>query len=234
MRLDRYLSHATGLSRKQARELIKSGVVCVNGAVTVDCGRAVDAEQQVSCSGSDIAAPAPRYFMVHKPAGYICATKNEAHPSVLQLLAEPRSEQLQIAGRLDVDATGLVLITDDGQWNHRITSPRSRCPKTYHLSLAEPLSLDAVQQLERGVWLRHEQRRCLPATVHTEDARHIQLTVVEGRYHQVKRMLAAVGNRVLTLHRQRIGTIPLDPMLQAGDYRPLQPTEIETIISAQS
>lgn len=229
MRLDRYLSHATGWSRKQARGVIKSGAVRVNGAVTVDCGHAVSAKHQVSCTGTDIVAPSPRYFMLYKPAGYICATKEGAHPTVLQLLDEPRREPLQIAGRLDVDTTGLVLITDDGQWNHRLTSPRSRCPKTYYLSLAEPLSMGALQQLERGVWLRHEHQRCLPAKISQDAPQHIRLTLVEGRYHQVKRMLAAVGNRVVTLHRQRIGAIELDPMLRPGDYRPLSATEIAGI-----
>ncbi len=229
MRLDRYLSHATELSRKQARDLIKSGAISVDGVIRVDCAHAVNSEQRICCAGIEIAAPGPRYFMLYKPAGYICATKEGAHPTVLQLLDEPRREHLQIAGRLDVDTTGLVLITDDGQWNHRLTSPRSRCPKTYHLSLAEPLSMDALQQLERGVWLRHEHQRCLPAEVSRDDSQHIRLTLVEGRYHQVKRMLAAVGNRVVTLHRQRIGAIQLDPMLQPGDYRPLSADEIDGI-----
>lgn len=226
MRLDRYLSNATDLSRRQVRGLIKSGAVTVNGVPVPDFARQIDATDRVLLEGVEIETPRPRYFMLNKPDGYLCATTDGQHPTVIDLLNEPRLEDLQIAGRLDLDTTGLVLITDDGQWNHRLTAPRSRCPKTYRVDLAEPLDAGAARQLERGVWLRNEQQRCRPAELLMDNPNRVRLTIVEGRYHQVKRMFAAVGNRVTALHRERIGNIVLDPALVPGEYRPLSEAEV--------
>lgn len=229
MRLDRYLSNATDLSRKQVRGRIKNGAVAVNGMPITDFAHQVDPTDRVLLEGAEIETPRPRYFMLHKPDGYVCATTDSQHPTVIDLLNEPRVEDLQIAGRLDLDTTGLVLITDDGQWNHRLSSPRSDCPKTYRVDLAEPLGEDAVRQLERGVWLRNEKQRCRPAELVIDNPHRVWLTIVEGRYHQVKRMFAAVGNRVTALHRERIGHIVLDPDLEPGAYRPLSEAEIAEI-----
>lgn len=229
MRLDRYLSNATDLSRRQVRGLIKNGVVTVNGEPITDFARQVDPADRVLLEGAEIETPRPRYFMLHKPDGYLCATTDSHHPTIIDLLNEPRLEDLQIAGRLDIDTTGLVLITDDGQWNHRLTSPRSHYPKTYRVDLAEPLDPDAARQLERGVWLRHEKQRCRPAELVIDNPHRVWLTIVEGRYHQVKRMFAAVGNRVTALHREQIGNIVLDPALEPGEYRPLSEAEIAEI-----
>lgn len=226
MRLDRYLSNATDLSRKQVRGRIKNGAVAVNGATITDFAHRVDPADRVLLDGVEIDTPRPRYFMLHKPDGYLCATGDSQYPTVLDLLNEPRIEDLQIAGRLDIDTTGLVLITDDGQWNHRLTSPRSDCPKTYRVDLAEPLDEPSAEQLRRGVWLHNEKQRCRPAELIMDNPRRMRLTLVEGRYHQVKRMFAAVGNRVVALHRERIGGIVLDAELEPGDYRPLTETEI--------
>ncbi|MDX1605434.1 MAG: 16S rRNA pseudouridine(516) synthase RsuA [Candidatus Competibacterales bacterium] len=226
MRLDRYLSQATGLTRKQVRGLIRTGAVTVAGAPMHDPARHIDPDQAVALDGAEVATPAARYFMLHKPAGVVCATRDGRHPTVLDLLDEPRPEALQIAGRLDRDATGLVLITDDGPWNHRLTSPRHHCPKTYLVTLAEALDAKAADHLRRGVWLERERQRCRPAEVEPLSPGEIRLTLTEGRYHQVKRMLAAVGNRVTALHRERIGALALDPELAPGAYRPLDAREI--------
>lgn len=226
MRLDRYLSNATDLSRKQVRGRIKNGAVTVNGATITDFARQIDPTDRVQLDGIEIETPRPRYFMLHKPDGYLCATGESQYPTVLDLLDEPRLDELQIAGRLDLDTTGLVLITDDGRWNHRLTSPRSHCPKTYRVDLAEPLDENAAKQLERGVWLHNDKQRCRPAELVIDSPRRVRLTIVEGRYHQVKRMFAAVGNRVTALHRERIGTIVLDPALEPGEYRALTEAEI--------
>ena len=234
MRLDRYLSNATGLSRRRVRALVKDGAVTVNAAPVSDFARQIDPADEVLLDGVAIDTPGPRHFMLHKPDGYLCATTDSRHPTVLDLLDEPRPEALQIAGRLDLDATGLVLITDDGQWNHRLTSPRNHCPKTYRVELAEPLDPAGAEQLRRGIWLRDEKQRCRPAELDYADPTVIRLTLTEGRYHQVKRMFAALGNRVLALHRERIGAIVLDPALAPGEYRPLSEAEIAGAASADA
>jgi len=165
--------------------------------------------------------------MLHKPEGVICANEDSEHPTVLDLINEPKKYSLQIVGRLDKDTTGLVLLTDDGQWNHQVTSPNKACAKTYLVRLKHPLKGDEVEQFNDGLLLKSETKKTRPATLIINDEFHATLSISEGRYHQVKRMFGAVGNRVETLHRQSIGAINLDPELTPGDYRPLTDDEIK-------
>lgn len=230
MRLDKYLSQATGLSRSQVRRRIKAGEVSVAGDIIKNAAFIVSEQADISLEGERIAAPQARYFMLHKPADTVCANKDRDHATVIDLLwQEPRAEKLQIVGRLDADSTGLVLLTDDGQWNHKITSPRHATPKVYRVQLAEPLAAQQAEQLRQGVWLRQEKQRTLPAQLEAINECVIRLTITEGRYHQVKRMLAAVGNHVTALHREKIGAICLDAGLQPGEYRPLSNSEVESV-----
>ncbi len=229
MRLDRYLSNATDLSRKQIHLLIKAEAVTVNGDLADSPAQAVAATDRVVLNDSEIAAPTARYFMLYKPVGVVSATRDSGHPTVIDLVDEPRPADLQVAGRLDIDATGLVLITDDGQWNHRLTAPRSHCRKRYRVTLAETLAAGAAGQLERGLWLQQEKRRTAPAELTVLGPTEVILTITEGRYHQVKRMFAALGNRVVALHREAVGAITLDAALEPGDYRPLTAAEIARV-----
>lgn len=194
---------------------------------------ALGCTDRVTLDGQSIEPPGPRYFMLHKPAGYVSATVDAAHPTALELLrGEPRCLDLQIAGRLDRDTTGLLLLTDDGDWNHRLTSPARQCEKVYRVQLRDPLSAQAIAQLEAGILLRGEQRPTRPARVaitDQTDRRQVLLTILEGKYHQVKRMFAATGNLVLGLHRESIGGITLDPSLGPGEYRPLTAAEVQSI-----
>ena len=231
MRLDKYLANATDYSRAQIKKQIKAGEVAVDGSIASNPAQPVDEYSEVSMHGSNIKPPKPRYFMLYKPAGYVSVTKDSEHPTAIDLLVdEPRSEQLQIAGRLDIDATGLLLITDDGQWNHVLTSPKSQCSKTYRVQLAEPLTdVEKVsKKFAEGVWLNNEKRRTLPAQLDMLSGTEVRLTISEGKYHQVKRMFAAMGNRVTALHRERIGAIVLDTDMEPGDYRPLSEEEIKS------
>jgi 16S rRNA pseudouridine516 synthase len=143
---------------------------------------------------------------------------------------EHRNDELQIAGRLDIDTTGLLLITDDGKWNHRLTSPRSDCAKIYTVGLAEPIGTDYKKKLAAGVLLDGEKHRCLPASMEQIDDYHLTLRIAEGKYHQVKRMFAALGNHVVSLHRFQVGDIVLDTDLEPGDYRPLTDLEVASIL----
>lgn len=235
MRLDRFLSHATGLTRSQAQRAIRGGEVRVADVVVADPGARVDAQSAVEFAGALLEQLRPRYLMLHKPAGYVCATEDPDHRTVLDLL-DPQTQTarhagrsrrpvlrgtrapLHIAGRLDIDATGLVLITDDGSWSHRVTSPRYKIPKTYRVILETPLDDAAATRLRAGVALRDEPRRCAPADLEPLARNVWRVTIREGKYHQVKRMFAAVGNRVLALHRERIGELTLDPNLPRGRF----------------
>jgi len=225
MRLDRYLSHATGLTRSQAQRAIRGGEVTVDGAPVRDPGFHVAEAAAVAFDAGAVAPPHARYLMLHKPAGYVCAARDDRDPTVLGLIDLPRAETLHIAGRLDLDTTGLVLLTDDGAWSHRVTAPRHKFPKTYYVELAAPLTDEARAQLARGVFLHEEKRRCLPALVQPVTTQACRLIITEGKYHQVKRMFAAVGNHVTALHRERIGAVVLDPDLPEGGYRELTTEE---------
>ncbi|UTW44474.1 16S rRNA pseudouridine(516) synthase RsuA [bacterium SCSIO 12696] len=232
MRLDKYLANATDYSRADIKKLIKAGEVIVSGVTASSPAQPVDENSGVTLHGTDVSQPGPRYFMLYKPAGYVSVTKDSEHPTAIDLLVdEPRSEQLQIAGRLDIDTTGLLLITDDGQWNHALTSPKSQCSKTYLVTLAEPLqnTEKVTAKFTEGVWLNNEKRRTLPAQLEMLSVTNAKLTISEGKYHQVKRMFAAMGNRVIGLHRERIGEIVLDSDMEPGEYRPLTDKEINSI-----
>ncbi len=231
-RLDQWLGQARGLSRAQAQRAIRRGEVQLDGEPVTDPGRHVGAGARIEFAGEMLTAPQPRYFMVYKPVGVVCATEDRAHRTVLDLIDVHNKAGLHPAGRLDIDATGLVLVTDDGEWSHRITAPRHKVAKRYRITLAESLTEAAATALAAGVQLRGEPKRCAPAVLEKLGERDVRLTIAEGKYHQVKRMLAAVGNHVLWLHRERIGTLELDPALPEGGVRPLTHEEIQGVVQS--
>lgn len=229
LRLDKYISNATDLSRTEVKRLIKAGQVTVDDIIVANSAQKITDDQTVAIEGSTIQLASHRYFMMNKPAGVVSASKDRYNPTALELIYEHRNEQLQIAGRLDIDTTGLLLITDDGQWNHRVTSPKKDCKKRYLVELQNPVGKDYQKRLEAGIALEGEKRRCLPASMEIIDDHHIYLSISEGKYHQVKRMITTLGNEVVSLHRLQIGEIQLDPQLEPGDYRPLSDAEVASI-----
>ena len=226
MRLDKYLVSVTDLSRSEARQAIRRGDVLVDQQVVSSPAEHIDTSADVRLAGQSLRTPGHRYFMLHKPTGVVCANRDRLHQTVFDLLDEDNHERLHIAGRLDIDTTGLVLITDNGDWSHRITSPRGKCRKTYRVQLRDPLAPELIFRFERGIFLDDEKRRTRPAELHIVDDFQARLTIVEGRYHQVKRMFAAVGNAVLGLHREQIGSLILDSLLAPGEYRALTDEEV--------
>lgn len=226
MRLDKYLAHVSDYSRADAKKLIKASRVTVAAAIVIDPRKDVAETAAVTVDGQLLRQATARYFMLNKPQGYISATKDREHLTVLDLLDEDNLDQLHIAGRLDIDTTGLLLITDDGRWSHRVTSPNSGCKKTYLLETADPISSAAIKKIEQGIQLDNEKRPTKPATMELLDEHTARLTISEGKYHQIKRMLAAVGNKVDLLHRERIGSIVLDKELSLGEYRCLTAGEV--------
>ena len=226
MRLDRFLTESLGLTRSQAGRIIRSGEVLVNGMATKSAATQVDEQDVVELDGQRLQQTGPRYFMLHKPEGYVCSNDDPEHPTVLMLFDEPALNKLHCAGRLDLDTTGLLLVTDDGQWSHRITSPRHECAKTYRAWLADPVEPAVIEQFASGVQLRGERQLTRPAELELVTPTEALLTIHEGKYHQVKRMFAAVGNKVIRLHRERVGSLALGSDLAPGQYRALTPEEI--------
>lgn len=229
VRLDYLLSQATDLSRKQAKVEIRKKRVGLAGEIVRDPSMLVDNDTVVEWRGESLGLPAPLYLLMHKPAGLVCARRDERQPTVMDLLPEDLAERLHLVGRLDKDTTGLLLLTDDGEWSHRLTSPRHACAKVYLAELAEDLCEDAEQRFAEGLSLRGEARPTLPAVLERLAPRRARVTVTQGMYHQVRRMFAALNNRVTVLHRQGIGALKLDPALRAGQWRKLRPAELEAI-----
>ncbi|AJI95381.1 ribosomal small subunit pseudouridine synthase A [Yersinia ruckeri] len=230
MRLDKFLSQQLGVSRALVARELRAKRVTVDGEIVKTGALKLTPEQEVMFDGNLLQQQVgPRYFMLNKPQGYVCSTEDPDHPTVLYFLDEPVAYKLHAAGRLDIDTTGLVLMTDDGQWSHRITSPKHHCEKTYLVTLEHPVADDTAEQFALGVQLHNEPTLTKPAQLEVIEPQRVRLTISEGRYHQVKRMFGAVGNRVVALHRERIGAIVMDDDLAPGEYRPLTEEEIASV-----
>ncbi|QHB18226.1 16S rRNA pseudouridine(516) synthase RsuA [Mannheimia pernigra] len=228
MRLDKFIAENTGLTRSQAAKALKSGIVTVNGNIEKSGAAKISQEDDIYYEDQKLEwVEAGQYFMLNKPQGYICSQDDSEYPTVSHFFDYPLITKLHTAGRLDVDTTGLVLLTDDGKWSHRITSPKHHCEKTYLVTLADPVEDFYAEKLAEGILLRGEKELTLPAQLEILGDYNVNLTISEGRYHQVKRMFAALGNKVEALHRWRIGDIVLDDDLGAGEFRPLTIDEIE-------
>lgn len=176
------------------------------------------------------------YVLMHKPTGYECSRKPSAHPSVHTLLPAPLRERgggaaagVQAVGRLDQDTSGLLLLSDDGKFIHRLTSPRHHVPKVYEVGLKHAGDQGMVERLLSGVVLDDDPQPVRAEGCELVAAQHLRLTLTEGKYHQVKRMVAAVGNRVDTLHRSRIGSLTLSDDLKPGQWRWLDPAEVDAL-----
>ena len=227
MRLDKFLAHHLGVSRTIVNKELKAQKVTVNGDIVKSGAYHISPDQIVEYDGFEIVPITEnRYFMLNKPQGYVCSTDDPDHPTILYFIDEPMSEKLHLAGRLDLDTTGLVLLTDDGKWSHRITSPKHHCEKIYHVMVEQPLNANLIEIFKQGIQLKSEKTLTEPAKLVILDDYHAELTISEGRYHQVKRMFAAVNNHVTKLHRKQIGNIILD--VPEGEYRPLTQDEINS------
>ena len=239
MRLDKFICKSTELTRTEAKKMLKSGEVRVNGEVAKNSAMQVHENNDITIDGQILTARGSRYFILHKVVDSICSNVDEVYPSVLNFIEVDKAFDLHIAGRLDADTTGLVLITDDGRWSHNVISPKKQCQKTYRVWLRNEIDDERLSELvdrfDKGLQLQGEDSLTRPAIltrveeddlVDEESYRsEVLLTITEGKYHQVKRMFAAVGNRVVGLHREQIGEITLGD-LAPGEWRALSEEEI--------
>jgi 16S rRNA pseudouridine516 synthase len=224
MRLDKYLATHSDATRTLAKMAIKTGRVEINGTVIKDQGKKVKPDDVVSINGRELKESGEVYLVMNKKAGIICATQDEEQDTVLDFLDGYTHKELHIAGRLDKDTTGLVLITSDGKWSHRVTSPNYVCEKSYLLETILPIEESYVEEFSKGILLRDEVKPTRPAKLEIITPTSARLTLTEGKYHQVKRMFGAMGNRVTKLQRESVGGVKLDG-LEEGEFREL--TELE-------
>lgn len=222
MRLDRFLSGQTAFSRKELTAFIRSGAVTIDGAVIRKPDTQIDPEQaEVTLCGKQITYAAHHYYLLHKPAGVITASRDPKQKTVLDLLEpEDRIQGLFPSGRLDIDTEGLLLITNDGALSHQMLSPKHHVAKYYLARLAKPFQQEYTELFRGGILLREGdgEELCQPAECRPVSERLAVLELHEGKYHQVKRMFAAVGNHVENLLRVGIGTLRLPPDLAPGSY----------------
>lgn len=213
-------------SRKYCRSLIESGRVTVNGQLNTN------PQAELETTGLYFVVDGVHwdyrdkvYLLLHKPSGYECSRNPQHHPSVLSLLPNQLLERgIQCVGRLDEDTTGLLLLTDDGPWLHQLTHPKRHVPKRYLITLKHPCDAAQLEALRDGVLLHGETELCRAQDLEVRSEKNLAMTIEQGKYHQVKRMLAAAGNRVQALHRERFGQLTLGA-LQAGEWVYLDQTQ---------
>ncbi|WP_223446040.1 MULTISPECIES: pseudouridine synthase [Pseudomonas] len=230
MRVDRFLSNLPCFNRKQVRLLLVEKRVRVDGKTVSDPHSEVREFSRVEVDNDVLQVGKPlRHFMLHKPAGYVSATRDPQHPTVLDLIHEPDKDELHIAGRLDFNTTGLMLITNDGSWSRRLTQPQTKLPKVYYVETEQDIGPEYAITFSQGLYFAFEDLTTQPAGLELLGPKCARLSIVEGRYHQVKRMFGHFNNKVMRLHRERMGPLVLDNALRPGEYRPLSDAEIGLI-----
>lgn len=229
-RLDKLVSSNGTLSRKEAAKLISSGLVLVNGQKVKSASQKANPDNdEIIVSGERLDFKKHIYLILNKPKGVVSATEGKSDKTVVDLVpACFKRNGLFPAGRLDKDTTGFVLITDDGDFAHRILSPKNHIEKTYFVTLRDALSQDAIDIIEGGLEL-HDGTKFLPSKIAEVNQNSCEITIYEGKYHQIKRMFKAAGNEVTDLKRIKMGNMPLDESLKEGEMRELTKYELSLI-----
>lgn len=232
-RLDKLIASQGRFSRREVQELIKNGAVKVNGITVRDRGAKSDDEKDIICvNGEQLDFQRFVYIMLNKPKGVVSATNDKNEKTVIDLVPkEFKGRNLFPAGRLDITTTGFVLVTDDGDFAHRILSPKNHIEKTYEARLAESVTEGQLEAVRNGIGLK-DGTKCLPAKVTVLDDGEkplVEIKICEGKYHQIKRMFAAAGNGVIELKRTQMGRLTLDPSLKEGECRLLDAHEVQKI-----
>ncbi|MCJ2059471.1 rRNA pseudouridine synthase [Methylobacterium sp. J-048] len=238
VRLDKLLANLGYGSRREIQGLARAGAILLDGAEVVDAGDRIaldpDLPSRLTIDGAPVDPLPGLCLMLHKPLGVTCSHK-EAGPLVYGLLPERwrrRDPPLSTVGRLDKETSGLLLLTDDGALLHRIIAPKANVAKRYRVALDRPLDGTEAATFASGtLMLEGEERPLLPVQLELEDPTHCAVTLTEGRYHQVRRMFAAIGNHVVALHRDRVGGLDLPADLPAGGYRVMTEADVAAVFA---
>lgn len=228
-RLDRFISRQMGIPRGDVRAILASGRIKVDGSPAQNISQVIGQFTHVSMDHRVLQAHIPRYIMLNKPVGVVSATKDECHRTVIDLVDEKNPENLHIAGRLDFNSTGLLLLTNDGAWSRALASADLGIKKQYRVTVDKPLTQDCVDAFATGLYFDYEGVTTRPATLDIISDYVAEVVLTEGRYHQIKRMFGRFETKVLTLHRFAIGTLALDPGLAPGQSRELTKFESHKI-----
>ena len=243
-RIDKILSHNGFGSRKDIKKLLRTCEVLVNGKRIYDPGFQFSKERDtITIDGEEIDLHDNLYLMMNKPQHYVCSTKEGDHETVFDLLDDSMrtpylQDKLHLVGRLDMDTEGLLLFTTDGELTHRLISPKSHISKTYLCGLEHPETAahqtEITTKFEAGIEVGPEDNEqgftCQPAQIKWIDEKTAHLTIYEGKYHQVKRMFAAVGNKIVYLKRISMGQLKLDESLELGEYKELSESDLQLLV----
>ena len=227
IRLDKLLAHAGYGTRLEVTKLIKSNQVTINKKIATKGSIKVDLAQDiVAVNLQEVTYQKYTYLMLNKPAGHLCAKGNYQYPTVFSLIKE-EIRDLFIVGRLDVDTTGLIFLTNDGTFSHNLISGKKNVEKEYLVLLKEEFDLKFIKDIETGISLKKESFK--PAQIFVDQPNQVRLIIKEGKYHQVKKMMQACNNEVMALTRLRIGAVSLDKNLELGEYRHLTTEEVNLL-----
>lgn len=228
-RLDRHLSEQLKINRGDVRRLLAQGRVDVDGKIATDIDQIINRFSVVRFDGKTTQFNIARYLMLNKPAGVVSATVDKKHPTVIDLLEQPWKDQLHIVGRLDFNSTGLVLLTNDGQWSRALSLPDSKRVKRYRVRVEQPLLQSQVTAFRQGLYFEYEGITTEPAELTLLGEFEADVALTQGRYHQIKRMFGQFDNKVLSIHRFAVGSLVLDSALAPGQSRELSVEELHTM-----
>ena len=233
-RLDRFLSAKLGINRGDVRLMLAKKHVIVDGITATDIQQQINAFTHVAlvnqADGKSVKVlqdNQPQYWMMNKPIGVVSATTDEQHKTVIDLFSHADVSDLHIAGRLDLNSSGLLLLTNDGRWSRALSEPKAEVSKCYRVTLEKPLTEEYIQAFADGMYFSYENITTRPVVLTIVSDYVAELRLVEGRYHQIKRMFGRFRNPVLALHRTSIGNLLLDEKLAPGQYRPLTDEEVK-------
>ena len=228
MRLDKFLANMGVGTRSEVKQLLKKGSVKVNQNIVKLPKLHVNPNSDEIMVNDEVVSYIDKvYIMLNKPKGYISATEDEVHPTIIDLIPEYAHLNIFPVGRLDKDTEGLLLVTNDGQFNHEVMNPNKHVSKTYEVYSKHPITQFDIDKFKSGIELSDGKLK--PAILKKVDNYVSHVTIYEGKYHQVKRMFEAVGKKVVYLKRTEFGTLPLDEDLEEGEYRELTDEELATL-----
>ena len=231
-RIDRYLSKQLKINRRDIKLMLAQGRIIINGATIREVNTIVEEFDQVVFDGEVLQDKQPLYIMLNKPTGVVSATKDELHKTVIELLTGYSTEQLEslhIVGRLDLNTSGLLLLTNDSRWSRKLMAPEAKVSKVYSVILENDLSEDYISAFAEGMYFSFEDITTQPAALKIISDKVAEVILMEGKYHQIKRMFGRFRNPVIALHRSSIGNLKLDEEVKEGQSRQLTSLEVSSI-----
>jgi len=228
-RLDKFLMKQLDLNKREVRLMLAQKRVLVDGNIALDISLQIDKFSIIAADGKTLQQNESIYIMLNKPIGVVSATKDALHKTVIDLLSHRQKESLHIVGRLDLNTSGLILLTNNSHWSEKLTQPDSKVSKVYQVTLQNKLTADYINAFEQGMYFGFEDITTKPAELKILSDHTAQVTLTEGKYHQIKRMFGRFQNPVIKLHRNKVGNLNLDPLLKTGENRLLTPEEVATI-----